>query len=53
MYRDYVVYSNFTWALFEDMGFYRVNYSLVDEAFNENRFDLVWGKGIYQCSMEW
>ena len=45
MYSDYSVYSNFTWAFFEDSGFYKVNYSFV-ALLNEHQFDLIWGKGI-------
>ena len=40
---DYNVFSNFTLAFFEDSGWYKVNYTFVN---NYDQFELQWGKGI-------
>ena len=40
---DYGVYSNFTWSLFEDSGWYKVNYTFTNSAVEQ--FDLQWGRG--------
>lgn len=39
---DYMVYSNFTLAFFEDSGWYKVNYTFTNSF---RQFDLNWGKG--------
>ena len=44
----YNVYSNFTWAYFEDSGWYKVNYTFVNIFHEENQIDLLWGKGQYR-----
>ena len=42
-FSDYMVYSNFTLAFFEDSGWYKVNYTYTNSF---RQFDLNWGKGI-------
>ena len=42
--RDYSVLSNFTLAFFEDSGWYKVNYSSLEDL---HQFDLLWGKGKF------
>ena len=42
-YSDYAVFSNFTLAFFEDSGWYKVNYTFVN---NYDQFELQWGRGI-------
>ena len=44
MYSDYAVFSNFTLAFFEDSGWYKVNYTFIN---NYDQFELQWGKGVY------
>ena len=41
-YSDYAVYSNFTWKLFEDSGWYKVNYTFINTI---EQYNLEWGKG--------
>ena len=42
MYSDYAVFSNFTLAFFEDSGWYKVNYTFIN---NYDQFELQWGRG--------
>ena len=44
LFSDYSVLSNFTWNLFEDSGWYRVNFTFTDTAVEQ--FDLQWGRGL-------
>ena len=48
MYSDYAVFSNFTLAFFEDSGWYKVNYTFIN---NYNQFELQWGRGIYNNNL--
>lgn len=41
---DYLVLSQFTIALFEDSGWYKGNYTALEEL---NQLPLQWGKGRY------
>ena len=43
VYSDFAVFSNFTLAFFEDSGWYKVNYTFIN---NYNQFELQWGKGM-------
>ena len=43
LFSDYSVLSNFTWNLFEDSGWYRVNFTFTETAVEQ--FDLQWGRG--------
>jgi len=40
---DYAVLSNFTLAFFEDSGWYKVNYTFMN---NYDQFELQWGRGM-------
>ena len=42
VYSDFAVFSNFTLAFFEDSGWYKVNYTFIN---NYDQFELQWGKG--------
>ena len=44
LFSDYSVLSNFTWNLFEDSGWYRVNFTFTETAVEQ--FDLQWGRGL-------
>ena len=44
-YSDYVVLSQFTIAALEDSGWYKGNYTALDEL---NQLPLEWGKGSHQ-----
>ena len=39
---DYMVYSNFTWKVFEDSGWYKINYTVTESI---DQLKLLWGKG--------
>lgn len=41
VYRDYMVVSNFTWAFFEDSGWYRINYTYTNSI---DQLEMKWGK---------
>jgi len=43
LYSDYEVLSEFTVALLEDSGWYKANYTALNEL---NQFPLQWGKGL-------
>ena len=43
-YRDYLVLSKFTIALFEDSGWYKGNYTALEML---DQLPLQWGKGMH------
>ena len=50
LFSDYSVLSNFTWNLFEDSGWYRVNFTFTETAVEQ--FDLQWGRGLLLCNLQ-